>query len=255
MSCYGSQPAPVAPSPVGGLGGLAPQPGTLGCASTQKLGALPGLGLLYGATPNQNVPNGIICAYQQFAAGKNCGLDDQGLLGMAQNAMNYKDQTALSFNCWQQQKWATCQMNPCRIQPGCMYGAQPDYMLYKSPEQIANEQQRQQQLQQNAYSNYTSGINNCNQDNDSIKQYLQQNPNLFGQLQTAAQKQAQALAQMPRCNFSPAQIAAPPPLMAKKGGTIKPVGKGITKEKVTISPNLDAMQYELMSVKHFKKAK
>jgi hypothetical protein len=43
--------------------------------------------------------------------------------------------------------------------------------------------------------------------------------------------------------------------MAKKGGTIKPVGHGITKEKVTISPNLDAMQYELMSVKHFKKAK
>jgi len=41
----------------------------------------------------------------------------------------------------------------------------------------------------------------------------------------------------------------------KKGGTIKPIGKGITKEKVTISPNLDAMQYELMSVKHFKKAK
>jgi len=41
----------------------------------------------------------------------------------------------------------------------------------------------------------------------------------------------------------------------KKGGTIKPVGHGITKEKVTISPNLDAMQYELMSVKHFKKAK
>jgi len=45
------------------------------------------------------------------------------------------------------------------------------------------------------------------------------------------------------------------PQQAKKGGTIKPVGRGITKEKVTISPNLDAMQYELMSVKHFKKAK
>ena len=45
------------------------------------------------------------------------------------------------------------------------------------------------------------------------------------------------------------------PQQAKKGGTIKPVGHGITKEKVTISPNLDAMQYELMSVKHFKKAK
>ena len=42
-------------------------------------------------------------------------------------------------------------------------------------------------------------------------------------------------------------------LAAKKGGTIKPVG--FTKEKVKISPNLDAMQYELMSVKHFKKAK
>jgi hypothetical protein len=31
---------------------------------------------------------------------------------------------------------------------------------------------------------------------------------------------------------------------------------GIVKEKVTISPNMDAMQYELMGVKHFtKKAK
>jgi len=47
--------------------------------------------------------------------------------------------------------------------------------------------------------------------------------------------------------------AMQPPQAAKKGGTIKPVG--FTKEKVTVSPNLDAMQYELMSVKHFKKAK
>jgi hypothetical protein len=45
----------------------------------------------------------------------------------------------------------------------------------------------------------------------------------------------------------------PPMQMAAKGGTIKPVG--FTKEKVTVSPNLDAMQYELMSVKHLKKAK
>jgi hypothetical protein len=50
-------------------------------------------------------------------------------------------------------------------------------------------------------------------------------------------------------------MSPPQPQQAKKGGTIKPVGRGITKEKVTISPNLDAMQYELMSVKHFKKAK
>jgi len=54
-----------------------------------------------------------------------------------------------------------------------------------------------------------------------------------------------------KCNANP----NPAMLLAKKGGTIKSVGKGITKEKVTISPNLDAMQYELMSVKHFKKAK
>jgi hypothetical protein len=38
-----------------------------------------------------------------------------------------------------------------------------------------------------------------------------------------------------------------------QGGSIKPVG--YTKEKVTVSPSLDRMQYELMSVKHFKKAK
>ena len=36
-----------------------------------------------------------------------------------------------------------------------------------------------------------------------------------------------------------------------KGGAIKPVG--YTKEKVTVSPNLDAMRYELMSVKHYVK--
>jgi len=36
-----------------------------------------------------------------------------------------------------------------------------------------------------------------------------------------------------------------------KGGSIKPIG--YTKEKVTVSPNLDAMRYELMSVKHFAK--
>jgi hypothetical protein len=38
-----------------------------------------------------------------------------------------------------------------------------------------------------------------------------------------------------------------------KGGAIKPIG--YTKEKVTVSPNLDQMRYELMSVKRFKKAK
>jgi hypothetical protein len=39
-----------------------------------------------------------------------------------------------------------------------------------------------------------------------------------------------------------------------KGGKVKPVG--YTKEKVTVSPNLDQMRYELMSVKHYvKKAK
>ena len=38
------------------------------------------------------------------------------------------------------------------------------------------------------------------------------------------------------------------------GGEVKPIG--YTKEKVTVSPNLDAMRYELMSVKHYvKKAK
>jgi hypothetical protein len=35
------------------------------------------------------------------------------------------------------------------------------------------------------------------------------------------------------------------------GGSIKPVG--YTKERITVSPNLDAMRYELESVKHFTK--
>jgi hypothetical protein len=40
----------------------------------------------------------------------------------------------------------------------------------------------------------------------------------------------------------------------KAGGAVKPVG--YTKERVTVSPNLDAMNYELMSVKRYtKKAK
>ena len=38
-----------------------------------------------------------------------------------------------------------------------------------------------------------------------------------------------------------------------KGGSIKPIG--YTKEKVTVSPNLDQMRYELINVKRFKKAK
>ena len=36
-----------------------------------------------------------------------------------------------------------------------------------------------------------------------------------------------------------------------KGGAVKPVG--YTKEQVTVSPNLDAMRYELESVKHYTK--
>jgi len=44
-----------------------------------------------------------------------------------------------------------------------------------------------------------------------------------------------------------------PDITKAQGGSIKPVG--YTKEKVTVSPSLDRMQYELMSVKHFKKAK
>ena len=35
--------------------------------------------------------------------------------------------------------------------------------------------------------------------------------------------------------------------------TIKPVTHGIIKERVTVSPDLDAMQYELLSAKHFTK--
>jgi hypothetical protein len=37
------------------------------------------------------------------------------------------------------------------------------------------------------------------------------------------------------------------------GGKVKPIG--YTKEKVTVSPNLDQMHYELINVKRFKKAK
>ena len=37
------------------------------------------------------------------------------------------------------------------------------------------------------------------------------------------------------------------------GGDVKPVG--YTKEKVTVSPSLDQMRYELISVKHSKKVK
>ena len=36
-----------------------------------------------------------------------------------------------------------------------------------------------------------------------------------------------------------------------KGGSIKPVG--YTKERVTVSPSLDAMRYEMESVKHYTK--
>ena len=38
-----------------------------------------------------------------------------------------------------------------------------------------------------------------------------------------------------------------------KGGSIKPVGHAVVKEKVTISPNMDVMRYELMGVKHLTK--
>jgi hypothetical protein len=34
-----------------------------------------------------------------------------------------------------------------------------------------------------------------------------------------------------------------------KGGSIKPVGHAVVKEKVTISPNMDVMQYELINRK------
>lgn len=49
------------------------------------------------------------------------------------------------------------------------------------------------------------------------------------------------------------------PLYAKGGSTgvsretIKPVAHGIIKERVTVAPNMDAMQYELMSAKRFTK--
>lgn len=42
-------------------------------------------------------------------------------------------------------------------------------------------------------------------------------------------------------------------LSMAKGGSIKPVGHAVVKEKVTISPNMDAMRYELMGVKHLTK--
>ena len=42
-----------------------------------------------------------------------------------------------------------------------------------------------------------------------------------------------------------------PDITKAKGGAVKPVG--YTKEQVTVSPNLDAMKYELMSVKHYTK--
>jgi hypothetical protein len=44
------------------------------------------------------------------------------------------------------------------------------------------------------------------------------------------------------------------PAIYAEGGSIKPIG--YTKEKVTVAPDLNAMKYEMMSVKHFtKKAK
>ena len=42
-----------------------------------------------------------------------------------------------------------------------------------------------------------------------------------------------------------------PDMTKAKGGAVKPVG--YTKERVTVSPNLDAMRYELESVKHYSK--
>jgi hypothetical protein len=42
-----------------------------------------------------------------------------------------------------------------------------------------------------------------------------------------------------------------PDITKAKGGSIKPVG--YTKERVTVSPNLDAMRYEMESVKHYTK--
>ncbi len=42
-----------------------------------------------------------------------------------------------------------------------------------------------------------------------------------------------------------------PDITKAKGGSVKPVG--YTKEQVTVSPNLDAMRYELESVKHYTK--
>jgi len=75
------------------------------------------------------------------------------------------------------------------------------------------------------------------------------------------QKQANMIRGAMQGNTEPGAYSGSifPPLEEKKGramkagGSIKPVG--YTKEKVTVSPSLDRMQYELMSVKHFKKAK
>ncbi len=44
-----------------------------------------------------------------------------------------------------------------------------------------------------------------------------------------------------------------PELSKAKGGSVKPTVRGIIKERVTVSPNMDAMQYELLSAKHFTK--
>jgi len=60
-------------------------------------------------------------------------------------------------------------------------------------------------------------------------------------------------AEVPDININPT-LQYERPASYAKGGRIKPIG--YTKERVTVSPNLDAMNYELMSVKHYtKKAK
>ena len=60
-------------------------------------------------------------------------------------------------------------------------------------------------------------------------------------------------AEAPNISLDPA-LKYERPASYAKGGRIKPIG--YTKERVTVSPNLDAMNYELMSVKHYtKKAK
>ena len=40
-----------------------------------------------------------------------------------------------------------------------------------------------------------------------------------------------------------------PDITKAKGGSIKPAGNAVVKEKVTISPNMDVMQYELLTKK------